>query len=535
MKGYLLGVFLTIFCCGMRSIAHCQDSPGDRLQGLSATHSQRLSHSTNPLAPTGSTDGNALEGRGGSGGASLANFSELMLLIESVIDAPWANNGGTATMSPFRQGVRIDPQGLVQRLDEVPATVGPSLRLTNDRTNRSPPMISLDTLGGWQQPSSLRWVSIHELDQQLADCSHSNRSANIAMELLGGLCRIDYVAFDPATNEWLIGGPAGKIDASDQGNLLHRDLRLPPILLEDLLSIAPQVLNQKGEFGCSIDPVRERLVAAYKMTQSPTSLRDLRSDPDHWAKEWKTKLGRQRTHIIGLPEDSPTGYALILADAHMKRVALGLEPAPDGLKNYWLQADSISQVDKSPLVRWWFTLSDSRIPWDAEKKVAHFATSNVRVMSESQMLNSRGEQVAAEKPDWAADAFATDFTAKFDSLQRSFPIYGRLRHVFDLAVALEIIRSQMQAGHGKPFQCLHRFDLQTHLPVAPKEIDSIVSTRRSSDGSVSAIISGGVSIAPRSALQRLRRSVGVLSSHSYETSPGQRPRHAEGDEKPFWR
>jgi hypothetical protein len=502
----------------------------EMLRTLSSLHSQRAANQG-----AGARDGNGL---GPAGGASIANFSELMRLIESVVDAPWANNGGTSTMFPFRQGVRIDAQGLIERLDETVQPDAPALRVEFDGSSRSQPIVRLDDLGVWQQPSPLRWISLHTLDAQVADCVKQGKSANIAMELLGGLCRIDYVAFDPSQGEWLIGGPAGNIAANAHGDLLHRELRLPPLLLEDLLTIAPQVLNGKGEFGCSIDPDQDRLVAAYKMARSTTSLRELRSDPDHWAHEWKSKLGRQRAMVIGIPEDSPTGYALLLADSHMKRVALGLEPSVDGLENYWLEADSISQNGKGPMVRWWFTLSDSRIPWDPERKIAHMLESNVRVLSESQMLDDRGSRVATERPDWAADAFAKGFTAKFPSLQRTYPVYGRLRHIFDLAVSLEIVRAQMSAGYGKPFQCLHRFETQPHLPVAPKEIESVVATRRSGNGDVAVIVSGGVSIAPRKTADRIRKAPRAFNGLILEASPGDRNDNApnrDAAEEPFWR
>ncbi len=43
----------------------------------------------------------------------------------------------------------------------------------------------------------------------IAERIQNNSVASISMELLAGLVRIDYVAFDPETQEWLIGGPAG--------------------------------------------------------------------------------------------------------------------------------------------------------------------------------------------------------------------------------------------------------------------------------------------------------------------------------------
>jgi hypothetical protein len=514
----------------------CVHGTSQDMQSLSKLHSQR--HSNTGFA--GSVPGGGGEriggAQGGAGGASLANFSELMNLIESVIEGPWVNDGGTASMFPFRSGVRIDPQGLIERLEDSKQVDAPKLQLQPpSRSSLSQPAIRLDAIGEWQEPTQLRWISLHQLDEQLAEQVRQGKSANIAMELLGGLCRIDYVALDSQTGEWLLGGPAGSVAANAQGELLHSELKLPPVLLEDLLTIAPHVLNDKGEFGCSIDPIQERLVAAYKMARSPTSIRDLRSDPDHWAQEWKAKLGRQRTTIIGVPDDSPTGYALLVADAHMKRIALGLEPSPAGLKNYWLEADLLGQQSKSSMVRWWFTLSDSRIPWDNERKIAHLVHSNVQVQSEAQMLNARGERQAADRPDWAADAFARNFTTQFEVLQENFAIYGRLRHIFDLAVAMEIIRSQMQAGHGKPFQVLQRSAVQPHLPVAPREIDSVVATRRSSDGMVSAIVSGGVTIEPRTVSKRMRLDTESLRSISVETSPGERELCLEHFEVPFWR
>ncbi len=473
-----------------------------------------------------------------AGGASLANFTELMRLIETTI-APdqWANAGGTATMSPFRSGVRIEPNGLIARFEDIEQVDAPKLRLPKtDRSRLGQPTIRLDELGAWQQRTALRWVSLHQLDAQLQQRLEDGLSANIAMELLGGLCRIDYVAFDAESGEWMLGGPAGSVAATPAGDLLHSELKLPPILLEDLLAVAPHVLRGQGEFGCTIDPVQERLVAAYKMAREPVSIRNLRSDPDRWAEEWKAKIGRQRATIIGLPKDSPTGYALLIADAHMKRVALGLEPSVDGLKNYWLESDLVSQQNKGSMVRWWFSISDTRIPCDTKRNIYHFESSNVCVLSEAQMLNQQGQRVVADRADWAADAFARNFTTHFEGLQQTYPIYGRLRHIVDLAVALEIVRAQIAAGVGKPLRMLENPELQTHMCVAPTEIDSVVATRRSSDGTVSAMVSGGVSIASQTTRARLREHAKHFETISLESSPGEREQASDpAVERPFWR
>ena len=434
-----------------------------------------------------------------NGGASIADYTALIGLIESVIDAEWAVNGGTATAIPYRQGVRIDPKGLIERLDPT-KTLLTSRNLPRDQDKTmNPPTISLTNLGEWQQATSLRWISLHQLDQQVAERSRDPKRlrASIAMELLGGLYRIDYLAFDKASQEWYLGGPAGNLVANTLGDLLNPDTRLPPVLLEDLLGVAPHVLGNIGEFGCSINPDPARLTAAYEMARSTSSMRSLQRQPERWTELWRQKLGKQHAKVIGLNQDSPTGYALLIADAHMKRLGLGLEPCPTQMKSYWKEKEiftgSSNGTDAS-MVRWWFSATDHKIPMDPDRKIYHFASSNIQVLSEAQMMNALGERVLTNSPDFAADTFAKKFTLNLDRLQRDYPVYGRLRHVFDLAIALEIVRHEIQNGNGKPFLAIDNPELQPRLPVTPLEIDSVAATHRMPNQSMAAIVSGGVSI-----------------------------------------
>ena len=517
-------------------------APADKQRILTALHAMRVSPSNfqstsnSSMTNGGFGDLQSRSSAGGAGGASMANFTELMNLIETTI-APdqWTNAGGTATISPFRSGVRICPTAVIERLEIAKQEGAPKLRLpATTETGLVSPSIALDDLGPWQHPTALRWISLHQLDRELHAESEEGHTAGIAAELLGGLCRIDYLAFDAATGEWLLGGPAGDIASCPDGTLLHKKLKLPPVLLEDLLTVSSHVLHQQGEFGCSIDPDPTRLVDAYAMANQPASLRLLRRDPEGWAEQWKSKLGMQKTMIVGIAEDSPTGFALLVADAHMKRLAFGLEPSVNGLKNYWLEADLVQSKPSQSMVRWWFSMAKTRIPYDPENHLYRFEESNVEVLSETQMLSQIGQRVKANAPDAAADAFARNFTTHFEKLQQRYPEYGRLRHIFDLTVAVEIVRAEIAAGHGKPFAFFGRSDVLSHLPVAPKLIDSIIATRSRSDGSVSAIVSGGVSIDPISTDKRLRLHRSLANEVSIESSPG--TSEIEGSlDKVFWR
>ena len=490
-----------------------------------------------PGNPFGNPQGLGGSNGGAAGGASMANFSELMQLIESTITPDqWTNAGGTSTMNPFRQGVRIDPAGVIERLDPIKIEGGPKLRnVPAPKPDNSYSILSLSQLGDWQQPTKLRWISLHQLDRQLKEQKKNGLGAGIAAELLGGLCRIDYVAYDASSREWFLGGPAGNIVADAAGDLIHNELKLPPVLLEDLLSIAPRILRDRGEFGCSIDPDPDRLVSAYKLAGQPGSIRKLRRDPEGWAEEWKETLGRQHANIIGLPADSPTGYALLIADAHMKRLALGLEPSVDGVKNYWLETELRGRKSSGSMVRWWFSCLQSRIPYDPEKKIYHLESPNVQVLSETQMMDVKGERKVSERQDGAADAFARNFTARFDALQKAHPIYGRLRHIFDLAIALELIRNEIDNGSGDKFEVFGNPAYAPRLPIAPKEIDSIVATRKMGDGSISAIVSGGVSIDTRSIASRLREHATLGEKVSLEGSPGESSGSEDSLDKSFWR
>lgn len=524
------------------TILHSQRvQPGVARSGTDSS-SSNLSQTSSPVAPSSGGPGSPLgEGtNGGSGGGSLANFSELMNLIQSTISPDiWLNAGGNATMSPFRQGVRITTDGVIERISNVKQSGAPKLRnIPQELAQGEPLAVSLDDLGHWQQPSDLRWISLKSLDDQLHARAQEGQRSTIAMELIGGLARIDYLAWDPNSSDWLIGGPAGDFAANRQGDLIHRELKLPPILLEDALTVSHHVLNAKGEFGCSIDPVPEKLVAAYQMANDKASVRLLSRDPEAWVAQWKEKLGFQKTNIVGIAPDSPTGYALVVADAHMKRLAFGLELSVQGLSNYWMESERLGYAKEQSMVRWWFAMSGSPIGFDPDQQIYQFEKSNVAVLSETQMMLTDGSRVASQLPDRAADAFAKNFTKHFESLQKTYPIYGRLRHIFDLAVVMEIIRSEsLDESHRIEFKVLGNPKYLPHLDIAPTQIDSIVATRKRSDGSTSAIVSGGVSIEPRAVQGKLRLDRDLKNRVSLDKSPGEEPQTPpyRAFEERFWK
>lgn len=470
------------------------------------------------------------------GGAAIANYADLIRLIESTVNVDgWQSAGGNSTMMEFRNGVRINPEGLIERFDAskvVAKEINPTV------IGQVPTLVSLESLGEWQKPTSLRWVSLSELDRQLTERKHDRASA--AMEMLGGLYRIDYVAYDPVSRGWFLGGPSGGLVLTKSGDILNSETNLPPVLLEDLLTIAPHILSSKGEFGCTIDPDPKRLVESNRLVSTTASMKALARNPDRWVEGWRKSLGLQKAKVIGIPQDSPTGYALLIADAHMKRLAFDLEFRPLGLKSYWQEVETFGPSrSEMGLVRWWFSLSDQKIPMDPERSIYHLVASNVQVESEAQMLNDQGKQVVSPISDPAADAYARSFTRSFAKLQREHPCFGRLRHIFDLAVALEIIKLEMEQGKGLPLTFLSNDSVQPHLTTKPIAIDSIASTHELPNGAITAVISGGVSIHLKELRSRIKIDNKSLRTVSFEQSHDDAgstySQIGNSSETPFWR
>ncbi|MCU0715366.1 MAG: DUF1598 domain-containing protein [Pirellula sp.] len=438
--------------------------------------------------------------RNPAGGASLANYDELIRLIESTIDGDWLINGGTSTIMPYRNGVRISTEGLVERI----APVEQSSAMAKARQLGR---LSWEGLGEWQKPSSLRWVSLHEIDRMLQVHRDSRKPGKLELELLGGIVRIDYLAWDEESKQWLVGGPAGNLVPNQEGELVHEELQLPPVLLEDLITVAPHVLRGLGEFGCSIDPDNGRLQQAYEYAMQPGTQRSLQRSPDRWVEGWRKQLGPQKTTIVGLPADSPTAFALLKADAEMKMLGLGLLPLPPSVRSYWQESELLHSKSPSGLVRWWFTLSDAKIPYDADRAIYKISVPNVKVLSEAQFINEQGSRVVSTIPDIAADAFATQFTKQHEAIQRHSIVQARLRHIFDLAVVFEIIRHELTKGRGDDFMCLGDLSIQPRMPRTPLEIESVASTHKAKDGTRYAVVSGGVAIRPQTLTKRLSRGV----------------------------
>ena len=458
--------------------------------------------------------GSGFEGGGnGRGGAAIADFRSLINLIETTIDGNWESDGGTNTISEFRSGVWIDSNGLVLARDlKKESRIGEKGQAKELKKGKPSDEIVLPDLGGWQTKSRFRWVSLRKLAEELEARRRGGKVPSMSMELVGGLAQIQAVSYDPSTKDWFLGGPAGGFQLRRDGELVQTETGLPPVLLEDLLSVAPQVFSRQGGFGCSIDPVQERLAAVQSFLQDPSNSKLLAKRPESWVEQVTEKFGPQKVTIYGLPTDSPSSLALLVADQHMKRVGLGLEQGPAGMGDYISLAEKLDSVPGQGLVRWWFAFSKSPIISNADGTHFELPTDSVCVLSDKEWMDANGKRSNGIGTDRAAEAFAKSFSKRFGELQKTYPVYGRLRHIFDLTIAMEIIhRSEHGLGDLDVFRDP---TIQPRMSSEPEFVPTVATHRVLASKQIVAMVSGGVVVEPQTIASRIRQGDVTLRSVS---------------------
>jgi ADP-ribose pyrophosphatase len=459
---------------------------------------------------------------GAAGGVSVANFAELMNLIRTVITPDgWDED---QSLLPYPGGVWLDPQGMIrthparaerspgsQEYDSVAARPvewprWPPLPGGVAGIRGTPPTIdhaaSVPTDVWEGRP--LRWLNLSEIEAAVADLERQpGRRIDMRLELLGGITQLQYLAYRAADQSWHIGGPAGDLRFSNAGYLVSRSSGRPTLLLEDLLELVRPCLLGDGLVGCSIEPTDEQLQRLQTLIEQPDFLRQLAGRSRQVPERLKAAMGPQPTIMLGLPADSPTGLALLVADQHMKRIGFGLEPAGDGLENYWQHARRTRRPNPNGLIRWWFTLSPTLVACSPEGDVFRLPDQPLELLSERQWIDAAGQRLRHQPPDPAADRFADQFTQQLDRLASEQPIYGRLVNIASLTVALEVIRQQQleKTAGLPPWQ--HLLESSRRRASASRRaewVEPIATMQAMPSGYVSAAVSGGVLIRSRSVI-----------------------------------
>src|SRR5205814_9455138 len=170
------------------------------------------------------------------------------------------------------------------------------------------------------------------------------------------------------------------------------------------------------------------------------------------------------------------------------------------------------------VLRWWFTLKYDAISRSEAGDAFELVGQGAKVLSENEMLAAQGQRVHTGASDSLNRQFAEDFTSHFAELAKKYPVYGELRNIFDLAMAVALIQSEGLAEHvsWKPALLANGAKLRLPQRAAPREVETVINHRVINERYVIAGVSGGVMVAPGDVLRETRAtdSAGQTIEHA---------------------
>ncbi|MCI0332296.1 MAG: DUF1598 domain-containing protein [Planctomycetes bacterium] len=454
---------------------------------------------------------NATTNTAPQGASANADFDSLMDLITSTVHPEtWSDNGGPGDLRPFYGGVLVDAAGTLRlRADDIAKS-----DLAVKRGSAPSGAVAIRP-GTAHTSSALRFISLPRLEREISRRQAAREPLEPAMLTLAGLQRVRYVFVYPESGDIVLAGPAGDWFVAADGRILSTEANQPVVRLDDLL-----VLLRRGEeaadshFGCSINPRRESLAKtqAFLATSSQKPLQP--GQRAKWLGQLRDTVGKQDIEIFGIDPASRVAGVLVEADYHMKLIGMGLADGVDGVDNYLDTTElAIKRAGASPppamsVLRWWFSLNYETIGMSPSEDAFELVGQGVRVLSENELLAEQGRRVHTGQSDPLNRQFAASFTAHFDELARKYPVYGELRNIFDLAMAVALIHSEdmTERAGWEPTLFAHSEQLQLPQGAVPRQVETVVSHRAINKRQIVAGVSGGVMVAPEDVLRESERS-----------------------------
>lgn len=433
-------------------------------------------------------------GQGNTGGAASADFDSLIDLIQSTIATEsWAESGGgEAEIRPFPTGVMVDAAGTLKLVK----AETPSAELAQRRGTA--PSVSSTAAIDARRPAKLRFVSLPRLECEIIRRQEAHEKFDPAMLTLAGLQRIEYVFVYPDSDDLVIAGPAGDWRIDPFGRIVAADTGAPLIRLDDLLTLLRRSRETKSSFfGCMINP-RQRALAVTQAVLDKSAQRPLEpGQRKEWLENIRSTLGRQDVEIFGIDPTSHVARVMVEADVHMKLVGMGLEAGVPGVESYLDSAKaSRGPIAAMAVLRWWFALNYAAIKTSPDDNAFQIIGDGARVLSENEVLAAQGRRIHTGQSDPLNQQFADSFTVHFNELAAKYPVYGELRAIFDLSLALALIDADklMERAHWKPTRLLDNEKLRLPRWPAPKEVETVANCVVVGRRQIIAGVSGGVMV-----------------------------------------
>lgn len=412
----------------LKKVANAQMKSGD-FDSATATINRIPSSDNQSNARSNNARGRSLAGGG-------ADFEPLMDLIRSEV-APdtWSENGGEGEMTPFEQGVSVDPNGLLSRVTRKEQTNRlKSLGIRARKANLNKDMA---------KASSLRMVSLTRLEKEVAAQIAAGKSVVESMKNMAGLSKIQYVFVYPETGDVVIAGPAEGWNYDTNGSPIGANSGHPTLQLDDLVTVLRTFSPAgEGKFGCSINARSEGIAKLRSFVQQTNERGALPiGSTGRWVKELQNQLGLQDIVTYGVPENSRVARVIVEADYRMKLIGIGKMNAGSSIPDYFdlMTVAEQKNIKSLDALRWWLTMKYDQVLHSADKNAYEIKGSSVLCQSENQFINSKGQNVPTGKSDVTNRLFAAKFTQHYAELAKRDSVFADMQNIFDLALVAALI------------------------------------------------------------------------------------------------
>jgi hypothetical protein len=377
-----------------------------------------------------------------AGGGSLADFQQLIDLIEMETSGPWVNVDGTGgTMTQYDTGVRVDPNGQLAMLTQ------------QDYEGRLEDMgikaRQADLNEDMAQASTLRVVSLTRLEAEIARRMQQGQPVLATMKHLAGLSSVKYVFVDPNTRELMIAGPAEGWEYNQAGIPVGPSSGLPTLQLDDLVTVM-RIFSPSGNqfFNCLIVPREEGLKKLSEYVERSNARGPLprgASVRRNFTNKCQDELGLQDAVFNGVPVDSRVARVILEADYRMKLIGIDKLDAGPNIPSYFdlLSPQDIQQNPPQLLaLRWWMTMKYDAVLHSPTRTVFEIQGPSVQCLSENELVTKDGQRIHTGQADVNNLAFARNFTQHYGELAQRDLVFADLKNIFDLALVAALMNQE---------------------------------------------------------------------------------------------
>ena len=380
-----------------------------------------------------------------AGGGSLADFEQLIELIQNETSGPWEEiDGAGGTISSFDTGVGVDPHGQLHRLTK--QEFSGRLDELGYRARAA------DLNDDMARPSSLRLVSLTRLEQEIARRLKNGQPVVESMRHLAGLSRVEYVFVYPEQQEIVLGGPAESWGYDDRGMPMGMESGRPMLHLDDLVTVL-RTFSPEGQniFNCLIVPRQEGLKAAREFALRSQQRGSLSPGAGvrNFARGLQQALGLQDVQVNGIPLDSRVARVIVEADYRMKLIGVDRLKAA-GIPSYFdlLPQNFAADSGNGEALRWWMTMNYDAVLHSGDRNVFQVVGPSVRCQCENEVVTEAGERIHTGKASATNQLFAATFTQKYEQLAAADSVFADLQNIFDLSLVAALLQHERLADRA---------------------------------------------------------------------------------------